>query len=155
MPKFGLDTQYVFSEREDWLQVVLEEDEDITDEILNSIDFITTALGFTRRYPNSKKPVRLLCSPEGFGRLRCLQRLYFFAFMEPIDDAIFSELKCLELVHFAGSVSSLFTSTPVNLMKQPIRMLRLNGYNLVHMDEKLQALVDKVERVGGKVEHYV
>lgn len=155
MPQFGTDMQYRFSDREHWLQVVLENNEQITDEILDKIDVVTTVLSFIRTYENSKKPVRLECSAESFGRLQSLKRLYFYAILEPIDDVVFSELKSLELVHFAGSISSLFSSTPVNLMKLPIRMLRLNGYNLVCMDERLKALIDKVKSDGGKVNYYV
>ena len=152
--KFGI-TYDGGQSKEPYLQILLDDEEEIDDTLLNYVDHLAHNLCFKRERGISplKYPLKITCSPEALGALKP-KKLLLYGVVSFLDDAIFEHCSQLELLHIGASNAPLFSTPPTNLMKCPLKFLNLNGYGLVLEGESMPILEQHIKSIGGQVCRY-
>ena len=161
MPTFSVQSQR--SESNEALEVCLEEDEAISDDVLALIRTNERHIAFTKFGNKSWKSsdkyfknsaLTVTCSAEALGRINPVS-ITFSGRLEDLDDSVFAKCDRIESIWFGASCRQLFASVPTNLMANPIKCIKVNGWGLVDQGEGLVKLIESVKASGGKYEYYV
>lgn len=157
MPKYSLSPEFNSSlNKEDCkpgLLITLDNDEEITDELIQSIHPLEKYVTFTREnnQENREKailrkenPLRILLTKEGL-RGRHFKRLHFSWINEGLRDEIFENVT-IDSLHLSTPLDSPFEEYPTNiakLTKNPNFVLKISGYGIPTYGKGFEQLIDE------------
>ena len=156
MPKFSVDKGINSSPNKDdcepGLLVTLEDDEEITDALIQQINPYERYVTFTRinndenrqKLLKKENPLRIRLTKEGL-RGRHFKRLHFSWINEGLRDEIFKHVT-IDSLHLATPLDSPFEEYPTNLVKltqNPNFVLKISGYGLPTYGSGLKQIIDE------------
>lgn len=151
MPLFRLTT--VFADT--CLEVVLLENEHVTDAVLALVHAGTDKLCFSRSGTGAERlvPMDIACSAEALGRVDPTS-LSMHGVVSGMEGATLARCARLETLYIGASADAVFREPPTSIMNDTFKNLALNGFGLVKKGEGMASLIAHLKSHGREHTEY-
>ena len=156
MPRFGLTRTLTLQNGsiKTCLEIILTENEELSDEFLNMVDPFVSHLSVTREQTMNSQtrlmPINFMCRRGAFGRFNQLESLCVFGTVGLLDDSVFEGCTRLKYLYMGASEYVLFEKNSAILSSLPLSEIHLNGFGIVKVGAGLQAVIDRVRQRYGE-----